>query len=57
MEQTKMIEYEVWIWEDDGLSLHLETQDYNEVVSKCEHLSTVGAEYEVYKKTTELLDI
>lgn len=55
--QTKCIEYEVWIWEDDGMSLHLQTEDYNKAVSTCEHLSTIGIEYEVYKKTTEVLDI
>ena len=55
--QTKHIEYEVWIWENDGLALHLETMDLTEVIDKCEHLSTIGVEYEVYKKTTELLDI
>lgn len=51
------IVYEVWIWEDGGLALHLETEDYNKVVSTCEHLSSIGVEYEAYKKTTELLDV
>ena len=58
MQQTKNVEYEVWVWEEDcSLTLHLNTLDYGQVVSTCEHLSTVGVEYEVYKKTTELLDI
>lgn len=55
--QTTCVEYQVWLWEDDGLTLHLETEDYDKVVSKCEHLKNAGFEYEVHKKTTELLDI
>lgn len=55
--QTKSVMYEVYIWEDDGLTLSLETDDYNKVVSKCEHLSILGIEYEALKKTTELLDV
>lgn len=51
------IEYEIWIWEDMGLTLHLETEDFDKVVDKCKRLSSIGIEYEVHKKTTELLDI
>ena len=55
--QTKSVLYEVYLWEEDGLTLVLETEDYAAVKSKCEHLTSVGMEYEALKKTTELLDI
>ena len=55
--QTISVEYQVWFWEDEGLTLSLETEDYDKVVSECENLRKKGFEYEVYKKTTELLDI
>ena len=55
--QTKSVMYEVYIWEDDGLTLAMETEDYNKVVSKCEHLNSIGIEYEALRKTVELLDI
>ena len=55
--KTIYTEYVVLIWEDAGLSEHLVTEDYNKVVSTCEHLSTVGIEYEVRRVTYDLLDL
>lgn len=51
------VEYHILIWGDHGLSEHRVLEDYDKVVSKCEHLSTMGIEYEVRKVTTELVDI
>ena len=57
MSEVMKVEYQVWFWEDEGIVLYLETEDYGKVVNECKHLRERGLEPLVYKKTTEILHI
>ena len=55
--KTMSVEYEVWVWENDGLVVYVATEDYDTAVETCKELTSKGVEYEAYKVTNELLDI